>query len=98
MARKDAVSKTKAKMRALSSEKDNISSAYLKTTLRLAQSKESEQEAQERMVQVTARHPKAASTNASKTLHICLHSFARQNDRRVVLDRRWPIVTGCSTR
>eukprot|EP01051_Picozoa_sp_SAG22_P015349 SAG22_NODE_1991_length_3196_cov_80.930578_2_plen_146_part_00 len=41
-------------MRAVSSEKDNISSAYLKTTLRLAQSKESEQEAQERMVQALA--------------------------------------------
>ena len=47
MKRKDSAEKAKAKLRAIMSEKDNISSAYLKTTMRLAQAKEASMEAQE---------------------------------------------------
>ena len=47
MRRKDSSEKAKAKLRAVMSEKDNISSAYLKTTMRLAQAKESSMESQE---------------------------------------------------
>ena len=46
-ARKDATEKSKAKLRSVMAEKDNISSAYLKTTMRLAQAKEASVEAQE---------------------------------------------------
>ena len=47
MNRKDSAAKSKAKLRAIMSEKDNISAAYLKTTMRLAQAKEASMEAQE---------------------------------------------------
>jgi len=47
MKRKDSEGKAKAKLRAIMSEKDNISAAYLKTTMRLAQAKEASMEAQE---------------------------------------------------
>ena len=47
MKRKDSSEKSKAKLRAVMSEKDNISAAYLKTTMRLAQAKEASMEAQE---------------------------------------------------
>jgi chromosome segregation ATPase len=45
-AKREVVEKARAKKRALMSEKDNISSAYLKTTMRLAQAKEDQQLAQ----------------------------------------------------